>query len=762
MVPTSKSVDGGRPPGAGKPVGARIALVERIAGWSVRHRGVAIGGWLALVAVAFLAGMVVEGPDARTSDPGDTGRAQAVLNEQEGFDPIRESVLVQAREPGGAAFADDPELRRAADDLVAALNGTGGAAIGVRSPTAPDGADLISADGRSALVTFEVAGPAERVRANFKAAVDAVDATAQRYPDLRVAQAGDRSLTTAVDQIVKDDLNRSHLLSLPIVLIILVLVFGSLVAASIPVLLTLTGVLATFSLLQVIGKVIPINSAVSSLILLIGIAVGVDYSLFYLRRYREERLAGRDGDAALRVTARTSGHVVVVSGLTVMLCLTGLLFTELDAFRGLTVGTVLVVGLAMIASVTVLPAAVALLGDRVDKLRVPLLGRGRVTASESRIWSAIVRRVVRRPALWGGGAALALVVMALPVLNIHLQDAAVVNSLPRSVVAVDNAVRMQEAFPGAPTPTRVVVWREDGSAASTPEIMAAVDELRDRTAADGAIHDPIAVAQVDRALVLRVPISGSGTDETTNRALEELRTQLLPETLGRVDGVDYAVSGKSAQIYDFTQRISERTPLVFGFVLLLAFVLLVVAFRSLAIPLVSIVLNLLAIGAACGVVTWIFQYGNLEPVFGFTSYGGVMDWLPLFIFVILFGLSMDYHIFILSRVRERLATTGNARAAISAGIESSAGVVTSAAVIMTAVFAVFIALTAIENKQLGIGMAVAVILDATVVRGVLLPAAMSLLGERAWTLPGWLRWFPGGERHRTSPVSGPSREPAQV
>ncbi|MEO6086761.1 MAG: MMPL family transporter [Umezawaea sp.] len=760
MTPPSKSVDGTPPEPGISASGHRIAIVERIAGWSVRHRGAAIGGWLALVALAFVAGLVVTGPDARTSDPGETGRAQAVLNEQGGFDPIRENVLVQAKEPGGSTAAD-PRLRQAVDDLVGALNGTGGAAVEVRSPSSPDGEGLVSEDGRSALVTFQVAGPAERVKANFKTTADAVDATAKRYPDLRLAQAGDRSLTSAVDETIKEDLNRSHLLSLPVVVIILLIVFGSLVAASIPVLLTLTGVLATFSLLQVIGKVVPINSAVFSLIMLIGVAVGVDYSLFYLRRYREERHAGRPADVALRITARTSGHVVVVSGLTVMLCLTGLMFTGLDAFRGLAIGTVLVVGLAMIASVTVLPATVALLGDRIDKLRVPFLGRGRVAANESRVWSAVVHGVVKRPALWGGAAVVVLVTMTLPVLGIHLQDAAVVNSLPRSVVGVDNAVRMQEAFPGTPTPARVVVWNEDGSTANSPEIMSAVERLRDRTSAEGAIHDPIAVAQVDQALVLRVPISGTGTDETTNRALEALRTRLLPETLGEVGGVDYAVGGKSAQIHDFTQRISERTPLVIGFVLLLAFVLLVVAFRSVALPLVSIVLNLLSIGAACGVVTWVFQDGNFESLLGFTSYGGVMDWLPLFIFVILFGLSMDYHIFILSRIRERLDSGSAARAAISAGIESSAGVVTSAAVVMTAVFTVFVALTAIENKQLGVGMAVAVILDATVIRGVLLPAAMALLGERAWSLPGWLRWLPGGKQDR-APVSGPSRETARV
>ncbi|WP_051386045.1 MMPL family transporter [Actinokineospora inagensis] len=701
MVPTRKSVDLARPDNPG--------FVERVASWSVRHRGRAIGGWLALVAIASTASMIVGGPDARTTDPGDSGRAQAVLGQQREFDPVRENVLVQG--PG--------DVRGAVDDLVKTLDNAGGAAVEVRAPLA---------DERSTLVTFQVAGPVERIKANFQTTVDAVAATARRHPDVRLAQAGDRSLTTAVDETIKSDLARSHLLSLPVVLIILLVVFGSVVAAGIPVLLTVTGLLTSLSLLAVIGKVVPINSAVSSLVLLIGVAVGVDYSLFYLRRYREERHAGRSVHAALPATARTSGHVVVLSGVTVVLCLTGLLCTGVDAFRGLAVGTTLVVGLAMIASVTVLPATIALLGDRVDAWRVPFLGRRRVAAGESRVWSAVVRRVVRRPLLWSGAAVVALVVMALPALGIHLQDASVLNSLPRSVAGVDNAVRMQEAFPGTPTPARVVVWNKDGSPANTPQVMAAVERLRSRASADGPIHNPIAVAKVDKVVVIRVPLSGSGTDDVTNRAVEALRTEILPSTIGTVSGVDYATSGKSAQVRDYTQRIAERTPLVLGLVLLIAFVLLLVTFRSVAIPLVSIVLNLLAIGAACGVVTWVFQDGHLASVLGFTPYGGVMDWLPLFTFVVLFGLSMDYHIFILSRIRERRS--------VVAGIGASAGVVTSAATIMTAVFAVFVTLTSIENKQLGIAMATAVVLDATLIRGVLLPAALTLLDRRSRSAPG--------------------------
>jgi RND superfamily putative drug exporter len=728
-------------------------LVERVAGWSVRHRAVAVLGWLALVVVAVLSSALMPGPEARSVDPGDSGRAQQALRAQEVYEPIRESVLVQARRPGAPPLRDDPAARSATQELVTALRESG-AVAGLRSPLTADGAALISADGRSALVTFQVAGGDDQRLARYETAVAAIEAVAARHPDLRIAQAGDRSLSVAVDQAVQADFRRSELISLPLTVVILLVVFGSLVAAGIPLLLAATTVAATFGFLQTIAHWMPINSAASSMVLLIGVAVGIDYSLFFIRRVREERAAGRDLTEALRITARTSGHAVVVSGLTVMVCVCGLLVTGLDNLQGLAVGAVLVVGLAMLGSVTVLPALLALLGRRVDSGRIPWLGRGRTAAAQSRAWSAVAHAVVRRPLLWGGVASAALVVVALPALGMRLQDAAVTDSLPRSVPAVDAAIRMQEAFPGAATPSRVVVWRADGSDADGPAVRRAIDDLRRRVAG------PVDVVEVGRALVVRVPLPGGGTDATSNAALSALREDVLPATLGEAGGVEYAVAGRTAFAHDFTGVVRDRGPLVYAFVLVMAFVLLLLAFRSVAIPAVSIVLNLLSIGAAYGVVTWVFQDGHLSSVLGFTPYGGVVGWQPLFMFVILFGLSMDYHIFILSRIRERWTTGATAREAVIGGIGASAGVVSSAAVIMTGVFSVFITLGAIEYKMLGVGMAVAVIIDATVVRGILLPAALTLLGARAWTLPG--RPAPDSRPHRddrSAVDSGPLPDP---
>ncbi|MFK4186039.1 MMPL family transporter [Streptomyces sparsogenes] len=708
--------------------------MERVAGWSVRHRALAIMGWFALVVVAVLASAVIPGEMASSTDPGDSGRAERVLDAQQKYPRPQENVLVQARTPDAAGpFTRSPELRRATEDLAAALRRTPGAVTAVRSPLERDGSRLVSKDGRSGLVTFEVAGPDERTSEHYAAATEAVKTVQARHPEVRLAQAGDTSLARVVDEGIKGDFKRAEFFSLPLTVVILLVVFGSLIAAAIPLLLAATTVVATFGFLQVLAHWVPVNSATSSMVLLIGVAVGVDYSLFYLRRAREERAAGHGVAEALRTTARTSGRVVVVSGLTVMLCLGGLLLTGLDNFKGLTAGAVLVVGVAMVGSVTVLPALLALLGHRVDKARIPWVGRRRTAADRSRVWAAVARAVVRRPLVWGGSAALALLLLALPALGMRLQDAAVTDSLSRTVPTVDAAARMQEAFPGTPAPARVVIWGKDPGAVAAPAVRKAVESLHGRAAASGgALNEPISTARAGRALVVRVPLASFGTDETANRALETLRKRTLPAALGDVPGIDYAVSGKTAFAHDFTQRVTDRSPYVFASVLVLAFVLLVVAFRSPAVALVSIVLNLLSLGAAYGVLTWVFQDGHLSSALGFTSYGGVVGWLPLFMFVILFGLSMDYHIFVLSRIRERRLAGAEVREAVVGGVASGAGVVTSAAVIMTAAFSVFVVLSAIEYKMMGVGLAVAVLIDATLVRGVLLPAAITLLGRTAF------------------------------
>jgi putative drug exporter of the RND superfamily len=727
-------------------------VVERVAGWSARHRKTALLGWLLLVAGAVMISSMLGTKNLNSYDPGQAGQAERVLARPGVVQPDTETVLIQARS-GTATVASDPEIRRAIRQVTAALGAMPKVATGIESPLAPGGGKLISRDGRSALVMFNVVGNPDNADKTVVPAQRAVAAIQASHPGLRVGEAGQASVNGAINNIISSDFRRAEVTSVPITLVLLLCVFGALIAAGIPLLLAGTSVATAISLLAIPSRWLPIGSTTSSVVLLVGMAVGVDYSLFYLRREREERAAGADTYTAVRRAAATSGRAIVVSGLTVMISLSGLFLTGIDVFSGLAVGTIMVVGITVLGSLTALPAALSLLGSWVDRGRIPFLGRRRTAARPSRVWSALARRVVAKPVLFGGVAALALAALAVPALSMRLAEPGF-RDLPTNVPVVQSLLATQKAFPGGPAPAEVVVT---GNNLTGPAVRHAITALQGRAATSTLLRQPVTTALLghDQVMVVSVPLAGGGTDATSNRALAQLRDQALPATLGKVSGIDYAVTGMTAGNHDFDNQLTATLPLVFAFVLGLAFLVLMVSFRSVFIPLTSIVLNLLSIGAAYGVLTLIFQDGHLHGPLGFSPYGGIVPWMPLFMFVLLFGLSMDYHVFILSRIRELRLRGMPTREAIANGIGASAGVVTSAAVIMVAVFSIFATLSVIEFKMIGIGLATAILIDATVVRGILMPAAMSLLGERNWYLPRWLAWLPGGRgRHAMAEVTG--------
>ena len=734
-----------------EPPRSRGPIVERIAGWSARHRKTALFGWLLLVAGAVVIGGMLGTKNLNSYDPGQSGQAERVLARPGVVQPDSETVLVQARAAAGHTVAGDPEIRQAIRQVTAALAAMPKVAADIRSPLTPGGHKLISRDGRSALIIFNVAGKTGNADQTVAAAQRAVAAVQAVHPDLRVAESGQASVDRAISSIIGSDFRRAEVTSVPITLVLLLLVFGALIAAGIPLLLAGTSVVTAISLLAIPGQWLPIDSTTSSVVLLVGMAVGVDYSLFYLRREREERAAGRSKDEAIRIAAGTSGRAIVVSGLTVMISLAGLFLTGIDVFTGMAVGTIMVVGVTVLGSLTALPAALSLLGNWVDRGRIPFLGRRRTAARRSRVWEALARRVVAKPVLIGGAAAVALAALAAPALGMRLANPGF-RDLPTSVPVVQNLLATQRAFPGGPAPAEVVVTGRD---LTGPAVQHAVAALQGRAATSPALREPVTTTLLGhgQVLVVSVPLAVGGTDATSNQALATLRDQVLPATFGRVGGVNYAVTGMTAGNHDFAAQLDATMPLVFVFVLGLAFLLLMVTFRSLFIPLMSIALNLLSIGAAYGVVTLIFQHGYLHGPLGFSPFGAIVPWIPLFMFVLLFGLSMDYHVFILSRIRELRSRGMPTKEAITTGIGASAGVVTSAAVIMVSVFSIFATLSVIEFKMIGIGLATAILIDATVVRGVLMPAAMSLLGDRNWYLPRWLSWLPGG-RDRHSVAAG--------
>ena len=712
---------------------ARPPAVERIAGWSIRHRKTAVLGWLVLVAVLFAAGHALGTKSVPSYDPGQSGQAEGTLHSLTGnsASPPAESVLIRARS-AGATFASDPQMRQAARQVAAALRALPRSAADIRSPLGSGGTALVSAGGRSALVTFTVPGNPDDATSAVQPAQRAVAAVQAGHPGLVVAETGDASISAAVSSAVGSDFRKAEATSIPVTLILLLVVFGALVAAGIPVLLAVTAVIAAVSLLSVVGQWLPVGASTSEVVLIIGMAVGVDYSLFYLRREREERARGRSAAQALATAARTSGKAIVVSGLTVMIALSGLFLTGLSVFDGIALGSIAVVGIAVVGSLTVLPALLSWRGA--DRGQIPFLHRA--APRPSRLWAVLARRVVRHPLAWGGVAALALLALAAPALGMRIGYPAI--DAPRGLPAVQTMNAIQRAFPHAPSPAEVVVTGPD---LTTPTAGRELAALQGRAAASGPVRGPVTVAPVagGRALLVSVPLAGDGSGTVSDDALVTLRTTILPSTLGQVPGLRYAVTGDTASEFDFTQQMHARAPAVFAMVAAVAFALLAAAFGSVAIPLVSIALNLLSVGAAYGLITLIFQDGRLQGPLGYTSFGGIIAWEPLFMFVFLFGISMDYHVFLLSRIRELRSRGATTRDAVVDGIASSAGVVTSAALIMVAVFSIFATLSLIDLKILGVGMAAAVLIDATIVRGILLPAALTLLGDRTWYAPRWLR-----------------------
>jgi RND superfamily putative drug exporter len=707
--------------------------------WSARHRALAIAGWFTFVLAAVFAGAAI-GTKTLTSDGnGASGRADAIALAH--FPKTdAEGILIQSR--SGRLAYRSPQVRAVIADVAAAAGRVRGVSS-VRTPWADGG---FSHDGRSALVTVRLAHGAA-----VAPLLAATAAAARRYPAYRIEEFGDASATKAINDSLGKDFTRAESLSMPITLLILIVAFGSLIAAGVPVLLGMSAVGAAIGLVGAVSQLLPMDSSVDSVILLMGLAVGVDYSLFYIKREREERARGLGREAALHAAAATSGRAVLVSGMTVIIAMAGMFLAGSRTFSSFAVGTILVVALAAGGSVTVLPAMLSALGDNIDRGRVPLLGRvrGRLRRSGRpgglRLWPRLVGLILRRPlvsAVLSGGL---LLVMCIPVL--HLQTALPGSgALPPGLPIVKTYDRMQKAFPGGPMPAVVVVRARS---AESPAVQAGVRALVARAAVTPGLLSPVSmrVSRDRHVAEVSIPLAGGGTDGVSNSALMRLRA-LVPGTVGRAAGVWFAgVTGETAGTKDFNDTMSSHLPIVFVFVLGMAFVLLLVTFRSVVIPLQAILLNLLSVGAAYGVLVWVFQDGHLQSLLDFHSTGAITSWLPLFLFVVLFGLSMDYHVFILSRIREAVVGGLGTREAVSSALTSTAGVVTSAAIVMVAVFSIFATLSMIEFKQMGVGLAVAILLDATVIRGVLMPATFALLGDRAWWAPR-LRPFSRSKRER--------------
>ncbi|HET8641627.1 MAG TPA: MMPL family transporter [Pseudonocardiaceae bacterium] len=694
----------------------------RIARWSATHPWRAIAAWVVFVAVCVAVGGAVQTNKATPVDygVGESGRALQLLDEAGLTAPAEESVLISAR----SGALDSAQASAAAGEVAAAMRALPEVeAVGEPVP-APDGSLL--------LVPVTMRGDALSAVDRVEPLLAATAAVQADHPGLRVEQVGAASIESGVWTLVGEDIAKSSQISLPVTLVILLVAFGAIVAAGVPVLLGLSAVAAAIGLSALASHVVPDIGSTANMIALMGMAVGVDYSLFYLKREREERARGLGTVDAIEVAAATSGRSVVVSGLAVIVAMSGLYVAGYVVFSSLATGAVIVVAVAVLGSLTVLPALLVKLGRAVDRPRVPLLWRLTNRPGTPRVWPVLLRPALRHPVITLVVAVAALGALALPALDMKLQNSSA-ESMPRSMPVMQAYDRMTAAFPSERSQHQVVVR---APAERAGEVSSSLGELlatargealfggaqpgRVRASADGTVH----------AVSLDTPFPY--TSAQAEQAVGELRSRLLPQTVGPVAGASFWVTGEVADNLDSTANLERRLPLVIGFVLLLTFAMMAVTFRSVVVALTAVAINLLSTLAAFGLLTLVFQGTWAQGLLDFTATGAIVSWIPAFLFAVLFGLSMDYHVFVVSRIREAARRGLPTRDAVEAGIVRSAGVVTSAATVMIAVFAIFGVLRMVEMKQMGVGLAVAILLDAFVIRVVVLPAIMTLLGRANW------------------------------
>lgn len=731
----------------------RRPVTVRLARWSAEHPWRAIALWVVFVAVCFVGGNAAGLNEATDADQaiGEFGRAELIVNGGDFHDPATENVLITAR----SGKLDQTAAKAVAQDAAGRLRQVEGvASVGTPVP---------SRDGSALLLPITMAGDPATAADRVQPLRDTTARVQEAHPELRVEQVGGPSIDKALDDTLGKDFKRAELLSLPVTLAILIIAFGALIAAGVPVLLALSSVAAAMGLSTLASHLVPATDTTASVILLIGMAVGVDYSLFYVRREREERAKGRSGLDAVEIAAETSGHAVVVSGTAVIISMAGLLLAQDAIFSSLAVGSILVVAVAVIGSLTALPALLAKLGRWVDRPRVPLLWR--LTAprggqpgqpARPRFWPAVLRPALRAPTATLLISVALLLALAAPALGMKLKFPGA-EDVPRTTPAMQAYDRLTAAFPSNGTSHTVAVR---APADQADRVRAALTGLSARTATDPLFAPAegdgpeIKVSADRRVSVLEVATPYASRSEEASRSLHELRRDLVPAALDGIPGVEYAVGGGVAASEDYADHIWAKLPVVAAFVLALTFLVMAWTFRSVVVALTSILLNLLSVGAAYGLLVLVFQSDWAAELLGFTSMDAIVTWLPLFLFVVLFGLSMDYHVFVVSRIREAVDRGMPNRDAVAYGITSSAGVVTSAAIVMVGVFSIFATLSMIDFKQLGIGLAAAILLDATIIRAVVLPSVMTLLGDANWWAPRFLR------RRSATPPAEPPPAPA--
>jgi putative drug exporter of the RND superfamily len=733
-------------------------LTERLAVLCSHHAWRTVAVWIGALAVACVLAGAVLGDNLTTEG--------SVTNDA---DSLRANHLQSARFPQRKAFdelvivrsqmlrVDDDQFRAKVTQLAAAVGATG-ATDSVRSPYTNGDRRLLSPDRHAAMIPISLAEPGED---HVERVMEVVEQFDGRFD---VAITGEFTFDRDLGQVADSDLRNGELrLGLPAALIVLVIVFGALAAASLPLLLAIVSIAVAFGLTALVAVQSELSLFVTNMLVVMGLALGIDYSLFVVSRFREERVSGREKNDAIAAAGATASRAVLFSGSAFVIAMTGLLLVQSTIMRSIALGAIFAGIVSVAAALTLLPAVLQLLGDRVNALRVPIVGRqlDRPGEGGSHFWGAIVTRVIRRPAISLGLGTILLLGAAVPVLGLS-SGAAGISTLPDDLASKQGYLALQRSFPAASAePAQVVI---DG-AVSSPEVRGAIKRLEGRLAGDPRFGPAsLQMNPMGDLGVLIVPLVGDALSDRAVEAVRELRAEHIPAAFAD-GGATVLVTGTTAENIDRSDVMSQWLPIVLVFVLGLSSLLLTLAFRSVVVAATTIALNLLSVGAAYGLLVLVFQEGVGSGLLGFQQEDTIEAWVPLFLFAVLFGLSMDYQVFLLSRIRERYSQTGDNTDAISFGIGSTARIVTGAALIIAAVFAGFAAGDLVMFQQMGFGIAVALLIDATLVRCVLVPAAMQLLGEHNWYLPGWLQWLPhfDVERHADQPSdSVAAGAPAEV
>jgi len=714
---------------------AALSFTGRIGEWSARHRWLVVSASVLFIVLVMFISSTVETEVLDYQGEGDSAK---------GFELIEDRFDVVAVPTEQLVFSNPsldvnaPAYRSTVETLVNQLR----LLPEVESVTSfydTQDPGMVSEDRSVLLARVVIEGDADQAVDKIDAVLDTVRAAATEAGGFEIAIAGDTSIERQLEKIDEEDFSTMIIVTMVLALALMLLAFRAAVAAALPIILAVGSIMSAIGIAAVVSHAYPMPEFLAQVILLMGMAVGVDYSLFIVSRFRSERKAGRPKLEAIAVACDTTGRAVFYAGVTVLLSSAGLILTSNTIFISMSIGIIIVVALAIVGSLTLLPAMLSVLGDNVNRLRIPIIGRE--GSNDGGIWSAITDRVLARPGVLAAATTALLIALTVPALSLNLGFNNGADGLHDDVEGKRALQLLEEHFNvGLAQPAYVVV---DAANVRSPEVQSSLGGLLERVEQDDAFFPPFNVRanQAGDLLYVEVPIIGSIDDEISENAVRRLSNEIVPDAFNG-SGARVYVSGATAGSLDFEDQMIESIPYVFGFVLGLAFLLLLVMFRSIVIPVKAIALNLLSVGAAYGVLVMVFQWGWGIGILGSNATGIITSWLPLFLFAILFGLSMDYHMLMLNRIKEAHDQGYSNEESVSMGIKLTAGQITSAAAIMVGIFGTFALGRSIEFQQMGVGLGVAVLIDATVIRSVLLPASMKLLGSANWYLPSWLEWLP--------------------